>query len=185
MHGVQACLGDESVARAWKRAVWRWYTEDGIQILVSFDYRGSRVILPAVGSPPKELHPLMVWWAILYKLSMLEAGMGSFSPNWYWDQRELASTVRNVAYDHAGFGWSRCGRPRDAKTVAVELGDALREAGIEPPSALAGPSFGGLPVRASADLYHELTAATTLGWPRRGPRRSCRRPEIVLSGLDA
>jgi hypothetical protein len=38
---------------------------------VGFDYRGSRVILPAVGTPPKEVHPLMVWWAILYTLSML------------------------------------------------------------------------------------------------------------------
>jgi hypothetical protein len=39
--------------------------------LVGFDYRGSRVILPAVGIPPKEVHPLMVWWAILYTLLML------------------------------------------------------------------------------------------------------------------
>jgi hypothetical protein len=38
---------------------------------VGFDYRGSRVILPAVGIPPMEIHPLMVWWAILYALSML------------------------------------------------------------------------------------------------------------------
>src|SRR5512133_3382999 len=33
---------------------------------VGFDYRGSRVILPAIGTPPKEVHPLMFWWAILY-----------------------------------------------------------------------------------------------------------------------
>jgi hypothetical protein len=38
---------------------------------VGFDYRGSRVILPAVGTPPKEVHPLMFWWAILYTSSML------------------------------------------------------------------------------------------------------------------
>jgi len=28
---------------------------------------------------------------------VLEAGMGSFSPNWYWVQSELARTVRTVA----------------------------------------------------------------------------------------
>ena len=94
---------------------------------------------------------------------VLEAGMGSFSPNWYWVQQELASTVRSVAYDRAGLGWSRRSRrPRDAQTIAVELRDALREAGIEPPYVLAGHSFGGLPVRAFADLYPELTAGLIL-----------------------
>jgi pimeloyl-ACP methyl ester carboxylesterase len=94
---------------------------------------------------------------------VLEAGMGSFSPNWYWVQQELAPTVRSVAYDRAGLGWSRRSRrPRDAQTIAVELRDALREAGIEPPYVLAGHSFGGLPVRAFADLYPELTAGLVL-----------------------
>jgi pimeloyl-ACP methyl ester carboxylesterase len=94
---------------------------------------------------------------------VLEAGMGSFSPNWYWVQQELAPSVRSVAYDRAGLGWSRSSRrPRDAQTIAVELRDALREAGIEPPYVLAGHSFGGLPVRAFADLYPELTAGLIL-----------------------
>jgi pimeloyl-ACP methyl ester carboxylesterase len=94
---------------------------------------------------------------------VLEAGMGSFSPNWYWVQQELAATVRSVAYDRAGLGWSRRSRrPRDAQTIAVELRDALREAGIEPPYVLAGHSFGGLPVRAFADLYPDLTAGLIL-----------------------
>jgi pimeloyl-ACP methyl ester carboxylesterase len=94
---------------------------------------------------------------------VLEAGMGSFSPNWYWVQQELAPSVRSVAYDRAGLGWSRRSRrPRDAQTIAVELRDALSEAGIEPPYVLAGHSFGGLPVRAFADLYPELTAGLIL-----------------------
>jgi pimeloyl-ACP methyl ester carboxylesterase len=94
---------------------------------------------------------------------VLEAGMGSFSPNWYWVQQELAPSVRSVAYDRAGLGWSRHSRrPRDAQTIAGELRDALREAGIEPPYVLAGHSFGGLPVRAFADLYPELTAGLIL-----------------------
>ncbi|HKN43332.1 MAG TPA: alpha/beta hydrolase [Propionibacteriaceae bacterium] len=94
---------------------------------------------------------------------VLEAGMGSFSPNWYWVQQELAPSVRSIAYDRAGLGWSRRSRrPRDAQTIAVELRDALSEAGIEPPYVLAGHSFGGLPVRAFADLYPELTAGLIL-----------------------
>jgi len=94
---------------------------------------------------------------------VLDAGMGSFSPNWHWVQVELASTVKSVAYDRAGLGWSRPSRrQRDAQTIAMELRDALREAGIEPPYVLAGHSFGGLPVRAFADLYPELTAGLVL-----------------------
>ena len=52
--------------------------------------------------------------------------------------------------------------PRDAQTIATELRDALREAAIEPPYVLAGHSFGGMPVRAFADLYPELTAGLVL-----------------------
>src|SRR3954469_5769154 len=37
---------------------------------------------------------------------VLEAGMGSFSSNWYWVQQDLAATMRVVAYDRAGLGWS-------------------------------------------------------------------------------
>ena len=89
--------------------------------------------------------------------------MGSFSPNWYWVQEELARTVRSVSYDRAGLGWSQPSRrPRDAQTIAMELRDALREAAIEPPYVLAGHSFGGMPVRTFADLYPELTAGLVL-----------------------
>jgi pimeloyl-ACP methyl ester carboxylesterase len=95
--------------------------------------------------------------------AVLEAGMGSFSPNWYWVQEDLAPVVRNVSYDRAGLGWSRRSRrPRDAQAIAMELRDAMREAAIEPPYVLAGHSFGGLPVRAFADLYPELTAGLVL-----------------------
>jgi pimeloyl-ACP methyl ester carboxylesterase len=94
---------------------------------------------------------------------VLEAGMGSFSPNWHWVQEELAPVVRSVSYDRAGLGWSRRSRhPRDAQSIAMELRDALREGAIEPPYVLAGHSFGGLAVRAFADLYPELTAGLVL-----------------------
>jgi hypothetical protein len=38
---------------------------------LGIDYRGNTVLLPAVGTPPQVMHPLMIWWAILYTLSML------------------------------------------------------------------------------------------------------------------
>jgi pimeloyl-ACP methyl ester carboxylesterase len=125
---------------------------------------------------------------------VLEAGMGSFSPNWYWVQQELAPTIRCVAYDRAGLGWSRRSRrPRDAQTIAVELRDALREAGLDPPYVLAGHSFGGLPVRAFADLYPDLTAGLVLvdashpdqwvRWPTAGADRILEVSQRVFSWL--
>jgi hypothetical protein len=34
-------------------------------------YRGDTIILPAVPGTSSEMHPMMIWWAILYSLSML------------------------------------------------------------------------------------------------------------------
>ena len=94
---------------------------------------------------------------------VLESGMGSFSSNWYWVQKELAATMRVVAYDRAGLGWSDRGSlPRDAVTIAQELHTALGVAGIGGPYVLAGHSFGGLPVRAFAGLYPDETAGVVL-----------------------
>jgi len=94
---------------------------------------------------------------------VLEAGMGSFSSNWYWVQSELAKTMRVVSYDRAGLGWSERGhRPRDAATLARELHTALHAAGVDGPYVLAGHSFGGLPVRAFAGLFPDETAGLVL-----------------------
>jgi pimeloyl-ACP methyl ester carboxylesterase len=94
---------------------------------------------------------------------VLEAGMGSFSANWYWVQHDLAVSMRVVAYDRAGLGWSERGRgPRDADTIAVELHTALRAAGVDGPYVLAGHSFGGLPVRAFAARFQAETAGLVL-----------------------
>jgi pimeloyl-ACP methyl ester carboxylesterase len=89
--------------------------------------------------------------------------MGSFSANWHWVQRDLDATLRVVAYDRAGLGWSDPSpRPRDARTIAEELHEALHAAGVSGPYVLAGHSFGGLPVRAFAALYPEETAGLVL-----------------------
>ena len=94
---------------------------------------------------------------------VLEAGLGSFSPNWYWVQQALAPHVRVVSYDRAGLGWSDPSpAPRDAATMAVELHAALHAAGIPGPYVLAGHSFGGLVVRAFADAYRPETSGLVL-----------------------
>jgi pimeloyl-ACP methyl ester carboxylesterase len=94
---------------------------------------------------------------------VLEAGLGSFSPNWYWVQEALAGDLRVVAYDRAGLGWSDLSpAPRDAGTMAAELRTALDAAGIDGPYVLAGHSFGGLVVRAFAELYRRETSGLVL-----------------------
>ena len=94
---------------------------------------------------------------------VLEAGLGSFSPNWHWVQLALADHMRVVAYDRAGLGWSDLSpAPRDGATMAVELHGALRTAGIDGPFVLAGHSFGGLVVRSFAELYPHDTAGLVL-----------------------
>jgi pimeloyl-ACP methyl ester carboxylesterase len=82
---------------------------------------------------------------------VLEAGLDSFSTNWHWVQSDLASSVRVVAYDRAGLGWSEPGPPpRDARQSATELHVALQRAGIGGPYLLAGHSYGGLVARVFA-----------------------------------
>lgn len=94
---------------------------------------------------------------------VLEAGLGSFSPNWHWVQQALAPHIRVVSYDRAGLGWSDPSpAPRDAVTMAGELHAALHAAGIPGPFVLAGHSFGGLVVRAFADAYRTETAGLVL-----------------------
>jgi pimeloyl-ACP methyl ester carboxylesterase len=94
---------------------------------------------------------------------VLEAGLGSFSPNWHWVQEALADSLRVVAYDRAGLGWSEPSpAPRDAETMAAELHAALHAADIDGPYVLAGHSFGGLVVRAFADAYRPETAGLVL-----------------------
>jgi pimeloyl-ACP methyl ester carboxylesterase len=85
---------------------------------------------------------------------ILEAGIASFSSNWAWVQAELATSTRVVAYDRAGLGWSDpVSKPQDAQESARDLHAALQKAGIPGPYVVAGHSYGGLVVRAFADLY--------------------------------
>jgi len=94
---------------------------------------------------------------------LLEAGMASFSTNWYWVQTTLATTSRVVAYDRAGLGWSdSASRPRDARHSAEELHRALVKAELAGPYIVVGHSYGGLVMRAFADLYPDEVAGMVL-----------------------
>ena len=94
---------------------------------------------------------------------ILEAGLDSFSTNWYWVQTDLATSTRVVAYDRAGLGWSDVGAgPRDARQSATELHAALHASGTEGPYVLAGHSYGGLVSRMFADLYPDEVVGLVL-----------------------
>jgi pimeloyl-ACP methyl ester carboxylesterase len=94
---------------------------------------------------------------------VLDAGLDSFSTNWYWVQTALAASMRVVAYDRAGLGWSDDGtQPRDAHHSAADLHAALQGAGIDGPYVLAGHSYGGLVVRAFADQYPDEVVGLVL-----------------------
>jgi pimeloyl-ACP methyl ester carboxylesterase len=94
---------------------------------------------------------------------ILEAGMASFSSNFAWVQQELEQVTRVVAYDRAGLGWSDSGpKPRDAQRSARELCTALQRAGLSGSYVVAGHSYGGLVVRAFADLYPDEVVGMVL-----------------------
>jgi pimeloyl-ACP methyl ester carboxylesterase len=94
---------------------------------------------------------------------ILEQGMGSFSSNWYWVRSELAADTRVVAYDRAGLGWSDpLPGGQDAYESAADLHRALEMSEIPGPYVVAGHSYGGLVVRAFADLFPREVAGMVL-----------------------
>jgi pimeloyl-ACP methyl ester carboxylesterase len=102
----------------------------------------------------RRIHLVMMGKDTVQPTVILEGGMASFSSNFFWIQNELAATTRVVAYDRAGLGWSDpSSEPHDAQQSARDLHTALQKAGIYAPYVVAGHSYGGLVVRAFADLY--------------------------------
>jgi pimeloyl-ACP methyl ester carboxylesterase len=94
---------------------------------------------------------------------ILDAGLGGFSSDWYWVQKEVAGVTHVCAYDRAGAGWSDPGpTPRDAAAITGDLHALLTAAGIEGPYVLAGHSFGGLGVRAYAAAFPDEVAGLVL-----------------------
>jgi pimeloyl-ACP methyl ester carboxylesterase len=68
-----------------------------------------------------------------------------------------------VSYDRAGLGWSDpAPKTQDAAQSAADLHAALQAAGVPGPYVVVGHSYGGLVVRAFADLYPEDVAGMAL-----------------------
>jgi pimeloyl-ACP methyl ester carboxylesterase len=111
----------------------------------------------------RRLHLRVTGEVIEYPTVILEAGMASFSSNWYWVQTELSAITRVVSYDRAGLGWSDpAPEVFDAYKSARDLHTALANAGIAAPYVVAGHSYGGLVVRAFTDLYPDEVVGMVL-----------------------
>lgn len=84
--------------------------------------------------------------------------MGTVS-NWAWIQPEVAKSTRVCAYDRADAGWSdRSPEANDTRMNSEALHALLRNADVAGPYILVGHSFGGLFIRAYADMYPDETA---------------------------
>jgi len=94
---------------------------------------------------------------------ILEAGVASFSSTWVRVQDGLAAETQVVSYDRAGLGWSDpAPDTQDAAQSAADLHAALQAAGLSGPCVVVGHSYGGLVVRAFADLYPDQVAGMVL-----------------------
>src|SRR4030095_2709756 len=85
---------------------------------------------------------------------ILEAGLGDFSVEWSLVQPGVAKFARVCSYDRAGTGWSEMGpNPRTMRQIVFELHTLLEKAGVRPPYALVGHSYGGVLVRLYSITY--------------------------------
>ncbi len=74
-------------------------------------------------------------------------------------QSKIAEFTRACWYDRAGVGWSDPpSSPRTSATIATDLHEALRRAGVPPPYVMAGGSVGGEYVHIYAARYHAEVA---------------------------
>ena len=84
---------------------------------------------------------------------VLESGIAASSLSWALVQPEIAKFTRVAGYDRAGLGWSqRCSVSRTVEQMILEMSSLLSKAGLRSPYILVGHSFGGLLVRAYANL---------------------------------
>lgn len=90
---------------------------------------------------------------------------GGSLPGYSWRLVEdgVSSFTRACWYDRAGYGWSDpAPPPRSSADIADDLHKLLHAAGITPPYALAGHSFGGFTIRVFAARYRAETAGLVL-----------------------
>lgn len=97
-------------------------------------------------------------------LVVLEAGAFGFSADWSAVQDRLAAaSIRSLAYDRAGLGFSEPGAaPRDAAAIAWDLERLLAALGEDGPVILCGHSMAGLHARLFAARNPERIAGVVL-----------------------
>jgi len=94
---------------------------------------------------------------------IVEAGLGTASPEWWMVQDELARATSVLTYDRAGYGWSGPPfGPRTSDAVARELQHLLEELEIGGPLVLVGHSLGGLFVNRFCRMFPDLVAGVVL-----------------------
>ncbi len=94
---------------------------------------------------------------------MIEAGLASWSIQWWHVQEAISAFTRVCTYDRAGYGWSSIGpEPRTSQQIVDEFTLLLEAGEIETPIVLVGHSFGAVTAQLFANQYPELTAALVL-----------------------
>ncbi|MDP2887250.1 MAG: alpha/beta hydrolase [Ignavibacteria bacterium] len=94
---------------------------------------------------------------------VIEAALGTASPEWWMVQDELARATSVLTYDRGGYGWSGpVYGPRTTDTVAKELKQLLEELEIGGPLVLVGHSLGGLFVNRFCRMFPDLVAGVVL-----------------------
>jgi pimeloyl-ACP methyl ester carboxylesterase len=90
---------------------------------------------------------------------VIEAGLGTGSPEWWTLQEELAKTTGVLTYDRAGYGWSEpVLEPRASELIASELKQLLDHLEIDGPLVLVGHSQGGLYANHFCRFFPNLVA---------------------------
>src|SRR5271165_3807353 len=85
---------------------------------------------------------------------IFETGGNAPGYSWAGVQPKIAEFTRACWYDRAGVGWSDPpSAPRTSGSVASDLHEMLRRAGVPPPYVLVGASIGGEYARIYAALY--------------------------------
>lgn len=94
---------------------------------------------------------------------VLQAGFGDGKKIWAAVAEDLHKDQSIFAYDRPGYGSNPVSNtPRDPCTIAIELREQLRSAGLPPPYLLVGHSLGGLYQYVFARLYPNEVAGLVL-----------------------
>lgn len=94
---------------------------------------------------------------------VIDHAFGSFSPEWWGIQEQIAEFTTVVSYDRMGYGWSDTpDTSRSSQHIAQELHDLLGALSLPAPYVLVGHSQGGLYVNHFARLFPERISGAVL-----------------------